>query len=309
MNINIISGFLGAGKTTLLNKLLPAFGDKTVVIENEFGEISIDSQRIGSQVPIHEIYAGCICCSLVSDFQQTIKEIAMNPFADQILIEPSGVGQLSDIIRACETVSSKLEQDISIGRVMTVVDVSAYHDDREEFGEFYLDQIRNTDIIFLSHSDQLQKDILQEYEKDMQALNPGAAIYDGEWMEKEGQELMAFINSFVPRKNGLAATCVELPGEHSFASLLIKDITCQDKDQLIDWIEAWNSGEIGKILRVKGNIKMSGGVAVQIDYTRRHCDIKNAEGAEDGLVFIGTHLEKDRLERYLKGGAEDGQDC
>ena len=303
MNFNIISGFLGAGKTTLLNKLLPVFGDKTVVIENEFGEISIDRQRIDTQVPVREIHAGCICCSLVSDFQQTIKEIAMSSFAEQILIEPSGVGRLSDIIKACETVGAELEQDISIGRLLTVVDVSAYEADKEEFGAFYLDQIKNADIIFSSRSDQIHITKLQEYKKDMQILNPRAAIYEGEWMDKGGRELMSFINSFAPQKIKRASGCPRIPEEHAFDSLLIKHISCRDQRQIVDWIKAWDAGSFGKLLRVKGNVDMTGDKTVQIDYTPHYCDIKDTADEKEGLVFIGTHLEKDRLERYLKGDA------
>ena len=102
MEIQIVTGFLGAGKTTFLNKYLPLLSGKTVVIENEFGEIGIDGDRIQEDIPVREIFAGCICCSLAMDFRKGIKEIAENFYPDRILIEPSGVGRLTDIVKACQ---------------------------------------------------------------------------------------------------------------------------------------------------------------------------------------------------------------
>ena len=102
MDIEIISGFLGAGKTTFLNQYLPLLSGKTAVIENEFGDVGLDGDLIREKVPVRELYAGCICCTLAIDFRQSIREIAETYQPDRIVIEPSGIGKLSDVIKACE---------------------------------------------------------------------------------------------------------------------------------------------------------------------------------------------------------------
>ena len=101
MEIQIVSGFLGAGKTTFLNKYLPLLGGNTVVIENEFGDVGLDGELIQGDLPVKELYAGCICCSLALDFQKGIKELAEQFHPDRIVIEPSGVGRLTDVVKAC----------------------------------------------------------------------------------------------------------------------------------------------------------------------------------------------------------------
>ena len=128
MDIEIISGFLGAGKTTFLNKYLPALSGKTVVIENEFGEIGLEGDLIRTDVPVREIYAGCICCSLSADFRNGIREIAEQFHPDRIVIEPSGVGRLSDIIKVCEKVRDKDGIDIRIRRKIVVLDGGSYEE-------------------------------------------------------------------------------------------------------------------------------------------------------------------------------------
>ena len=136
--IDIISGFLGAGKTTLIKKLLEEklHSEKLVIIENEFGEIGIDGSLLKkSNVKIKEINSGCICCTLVGEFEKAIEEVVTKYKPDRIIIEPSGVGKLSDIIKACDT--PKLKNLITINMIITVVDVIKYELYIDNFGEFF----------------------------------------------------------------------------------------------------------------------------------------------------------------------------
>ena len=147
MEVQVVSGFLGAGKTTFLNHYLPALAGKTVLIENEFGEVGLDGELIQEDIPVREIYAGCICCSLAIDFRQGIKEIAEKFSPDQIVIEPSGVGRLSDIVKACQKAREKEGIDLTITKLIAMVDVKSFEEYREDFGDFYLDQIQHAGLI------------------------------------------------------------------------------------------------------------------------------------------------------------------
>ena len=155
--IDIISGFLGAGKTTLIKKLLAeAFqGEKLVLIENEFGEISIDGGFLKeSGVQISEMSSGCICCSLVGDFNKALKDVQAQFHPDRILIEPSGVGKLSDVTRAVEGVAEHL--DVQLNSFVTVADVNKVKMYMKNFGEFYDDQISHASCILLSRTQPLR---------------------------------------------------------------------------------------------------------------------------------------------------------
>ena len=161
--IDIISGFLGAGKTTLIKKLLAeAFpGEKLVLIENEFGEISIDGGFLKeSGVQISEMSSGCICCSLVGDFNQALKDVADQFHPDRILIEPSGVGKLSDVIVAVENTAAEMPE-LKLNSFVTVADASKVKVYMKNFGEFYNNQIESAGTIVLSRTQKLSQEKLE----------------------------------------------------------------------------------------------------------------------------------------------------
>ena len=136
----------GAGKTTFLKQYLPLLTGKTVVIENEYGEIGLDGDLIQSDIPVKEIYAGCICCSLAVDFRNGIREIARQYQPDRIVIELR-VGKLSDIVKVCEKVGDRDGVELEVTQRIAVVDGSSYEEYADGFGAFYLDQIRQAQII------------------------------------------------------------------------------------------------------------------------------------------------------------------
>ena len=160
--INIFSGFLGAGKTTLIKRLISeAFaGEKLVLIENEFGEIGVDGaflQEAGIQVT--EMNSGCICCSLVGDFRKALHQVVEQYHPDRILIEPSGVGKLSDVTRAVESVAQD-DPEVSLNAFVTVADVNKVKLYMKNFGEFYNDQVEHASAIFLSRTDTISEEKL-----------------------------------------------------------------------------------------------------------------------------------------------------
>ena len=193
--IDIVSGFLGAGKTTLIKKLLAeAFpGEKLVLIENEFGEISIDGGFLkDSGVQISEMSSGCICCSLVGDFNKALKDVHEQFHPDRILIEPSGVGKLSDVIVAVEN-AVKDVPDMQLNSFVTVADATKVKVYMKNFGEFYNNQIESAGTIILSRTQRLSQEKLEAAVALLREKNPNAAILTTPWDQLDGMIILSAI--------------------------------------------------------------------------------------------------------------------
>ena len=203
--IDIFSGFLGAGKTTLIKKLLQEVyaGQKIVLIENEFGEIGIDGgflQEAG--IEITEMNSGCICCSLVGDFGEALKKVMAEYHPDRILIEPSGVGKLSDVAQAVERAETA---DMEIGCMVTVADATKCKIYMKNFGEFYNNQIENAGTIILSRTSNMKEDKLQAAVSLLREKNPDAVIVTTPWENLTGQQLMEAMEQKDSLQKALAA--------------------------------------------------------------------------------------------------------
>ena len=208
--IDIFSGFLGAGKTTLIKKLIKEAynGEKLVLIENEFGEIGIDGgfmQEAGIQV--NEMNSGCICCSLVGDFAEALEKVKKEYAPDRILIEPSGVGKLSDVIRAVEGVT---DEKTILNSFCAVADAKKCKMYMKNFGEFYNDQIENASCIILSHTASLSEDKLSECVKLIREHNKDAQIITTDWEEIDGKIILDAIE----KHNTLEEDLQALKEEH-----------------------------------------------------------------------------------------------
>ncbi len=193
--IDIISGFLGAGKTTLIKKLLAeAFpGEKLVLIENEFGEISIDGGFLKeSGVQISEMSSGCICCSLVGDFHQALKDVQEQFHPDRILIEPSGVGKLSDVIVAVENTAADVPE-LKLNSFVTVADAAKVRVYMKNFGEFYNNQIESAGTIILSRTQKLSQEKLEAAVNMLREKNADAAILTTPWDSLSGKTILSAI--------------------------------------------------------------------------------------------------------------------
>ena len=191
--IDIISGFLGAGKTTLIKKLLSeAFpGEKLVLIENEFGEISIDGGFLKeSGVQISEMSSGCICCSLVGDFGKALKDVKAQFQPDRILIEPSGVGKLSDVVVAVQNTIAEVP-DMVLDSFVTVADGTKVKVYMKNFGEFYNNQIESAGTILLSRTQKLSQEKLEAAVALLREKNPDAAILTTPWDQLDGKAILS----------------------------------------------------------------------------------------------------------------------
>ena len=191
MKIDIFSGFLGAGKTTLIKKLIQEAyaGEKVVLIENEFGEIGIDGgflQEAG--INITEMNSGCICCSLVGDFSKALQEVATQYAPDRIIIEPSGVGKLSDVIKAAANAHIDGAQ---LNAFCTVVDAAKCKMYMKNFGEFFNDQVENASCIILSHTDKLSSEKLQAAVSLLKEKNGTATMVTAPWDSLDGKAILA----------------------------------------------------------------------------------------------------------------------
>ena len=205
--IDIFSGFLGAGKTTLIRKLIQEAyqGEKLVLIENEFGDIAIDGGFLqDAGVQITEMNSGCICCTLVGDFTKALKKVIADYAPDRILIEPSGVGKLSDVAAAVERV-----EDAKIGSKVTVVDAGKAKMYARNFGEFFNDQVVSADLIVMSRTDTAGEKKVLEATELLKSMNAEAGLITTPWAELDGKQILSAM-----QENGLRAEMEEMKHEH-----------------------------------------------------------------------------------------------
>lgn len=311
MEIQIISGFLGAGKTTFLNQYLSALEGSTVIIENEFGDIGLDGELIRQEdVPVREIVAGCICCSLALDFREGIREISEKFHPDRIMIEPSGVGRLSDIIKACQKARDKDGISLEITKLITIVDLASFEEYADGFGEFYLDQIQRARILFLSHLDEMTAEKRKVQMIRLKKLNPGALLYEGDFRRLGEEELVEMIRMIENYENSSEEmTAPELPADKVFSSIAVLDPGEMTEKDLTYILEVLRRKEYGHVLRAKGIISLKPGGRVRFDYTpsagryetygtKSECTREPLK--RDKVIIIGCGLEENRLRELFR---------
>ena len=214
--IDIFSGFLGAGKTTLIKKLIKESfaGQKVVLIENEFGEIGIDGGFLKeSGIQINELNAGCICCSLVGDFRAALQQVVEQYHPDRIVIEPSGVGKLSDVTRAVEGVAEHL--DVQLSSFVTVADVNKVKMYMKNFGEFYDDQISHASCIILSRTQNATEEKIAAAVAMLREKNPTATIVTTAWDALTGEQILKALSTKDDFKAELIAMAAKANEEHA----------------------------------------------------------------------------------------------
>lgn len=316
VKVDIISGFLGAGKTTLIKKLLegPLQDKKVVVVENEYGEIGIDGRLLSETgVVIKEITSGCICCSLTGDFIKALQEIVTTYDVDRIIIEPSGVGALSEVIHAVEKASEDL---LTFGCVATVVDVTKYIMYKEAFGDFFIDQAESAKTIILSRTDlpTVTEKLINEVSSDLRMLNPHAAIITDPLNTMVPEQLLYLLEEGdLPEEE-----CPhgdhdhehhehhehEADGVFSTVGIEIKaHYTAEEIRQLLE--ELSDTGRFGYVLRAKGIIFSENGSGLAFDMVPGETEVKEAETPkEGGISVIGTGLQIEKIRKHFVKSTE-----
>lgn len=213
--IDIVSGFLGAGKTTLIKKLLKEAlaGEQVVLIENEFGKIGIDGGFLKEAgIEIKEMNSGCICCSLVGDFGTSLKEVLSKYTPDRILIEPSGVGKLSDVMKAVEDATESA--DVQLGSAVAVVDAKKCKVYLKNFGEFFANQIAHAGTVILSRTGEMKEEKINQCMELIRGLNEKAAIITTPWEELEGVKILEAMEHAKDLESELMAEVIAEHDEH-----------------------------------------------------------------------------------------------
>ena len=306
MKIIIVSGFLGAGKTTFLNRCLRLFSEKTVVIENEFGDIGIDGALLAGGTAVKEIAAGCICCSLAGDFRRAVAEIAEKGGAERLFIEPSGIARLTDVVNACEGAAAALGAHIS--QKITVVDLKEFDESLESFGIFYEDQIIGADKIFLTRVSETDAEKAALALKKITRLNPSADVCSDDFRTMGDEALLSFIeaSAHIRPETGGAVDMEEIEEieDATFESVSINEPREVTEEELRAIFAKLRSGRYGRILRAKGIIKDCAGTRLRFDYTPNSDDIVSAAGCPAGCaaVLIGSSLRADEIRGLFEGG-------
>lgn len=293
MEIQIISGFLGAGKTTFLNKYLPLLPGKTVVLENEFGKIGLDGGLIEGDVPVRELSSGCICCSLAADLRTAIREVAEAYAPDRILIEPSGVAMLGDVINAGKGAQLPADMEPRFTKRVTIVDAACFSAYAKGF-PFYLEQAENAGIIFLSHLEKTDEAQVAQVVEELRRCNPRAVIYDGDWRKLDGDTLLALIEQSPDPAEGDEPAHYDIPdAENLFTSVSIarpRQLSAADPTA---FLAALAEGVCGRVLRAKGYLPCAGGMYyIDLTMSGSVCRPAEAEGHSGGLVVIGSGLDR-----------------
>lgn len=294
MELEIISGFLGAGKTTFINKYIPLLPKNIAIIENEFGKIGLDGDLIQAD-NIKEIYAGCICCSLRGDFEDGILDVYNRYKPEKIIIEPSGVGRLSDIIKACKAAIKSIE-GASLTKLIVIVDASSYFEFKEDFGPFFMDQIHHANIIFLSHLSEYQGD-MDILVKDIKTENKTALFCNVDFNDLDANSLLELINSQDKVKNKILKN-ISVPENMVFSSFSKDTFSKSSLEELRNFLDNITSDHFGSVLRVKGICSINN-ESYKFDYTKTSTNIvKVEEGFASKIIVIGLNLD-DSLKEML----------
>ena len=318
--IDVVSGFLGAGKTTLIKKLLKEAldGTKVVLIENEFGEIGIDGGFLKeSGIEIKEMNSGCICCSLVGDFGTSLKEVLTTYSPERVLIEPSGVGKLSDVLKAVEDVAQDL--DVEVNSAVAVVDASKCKMYMKNFGEFFINQVEYAGTIILTRADKTSQEKMNACVEMLRQHNEKATIIttpldqlDGKTVLEtiEGadklEDMMKEMLEHVHEEHDEHCTCVchdhhhDHHGHHHadevFTSWGMETPNTYTPERMEEILTALDSGEYGAILRAMGMVPAGDGTWVYYDYVPEEHDIREGKPAVTGKIcVIGSNLAEEKL--------------
>ena len=301
MKIDIIAGFLGAGKTTLIKQLLKEVSkkEKIVIIENEIGEVNIDAIDLQDlKASIKEITSGCICCTLSSNLKSIIETIEEEGSVDRIIIEPTGLAVLSDLLGIFDYIHNSL---FKINLIITILDVLELDMFAGNFGTFFTDQIRNSDIIILSKIEKASSSDIEFAKYYANNLNPNVPIIDVNWdkLNIEGLEYVIQKEYSIQKR----------PHQHDeyeqlldgFENILVKPKELYSKEKVYSILNNIKSNSYGNVIRMKGFLSLDEKTTMKIDYVLGQIYITEKNAPSDRvLVIIGRDLKANKLEELFK---------
>ncbi|MEI3339450.1 MAG: CobW family GTP-binding protein [Eubacterium sp.] len=327
--IDIISGFLGAGKTTFIKKMLEEVfsGEKVVLVENEYGEVGIDGGFLkDSGIEIKELNSGCICCSLVGDFSRSLNEVIETYHPDRILIEPSGVGKLSDVMSSVKKMEE--DHDVKLNALVTVANAMKASKQMKAFGEFFNNQIQNATTIVLSRTQNTPEAKLELCVREIQALNPKAAIITTPWDEISGEQILRVVEQQKSLMEEMMAEYEEHHHDHDhdhdhehhhdhdggrdhdhhdhhadevFTSWGKETPHKFTRERIEEILKIFcETEDYGTILRSKGMVPAEDGTWIYFDMVPGEYELREGEPDYTGrLCVIGTDIEEHKLEELF----------
>lgn len=316
--VDIISGFLGAGKTTLIKKLIKEslYNEKVVLIENEFGEIGIDGSFLkDAGIIINEMNSGCICCSLVGDFSEALIKVVDEYHPDRIVIEPSGVGKLSDVIKAVQDVHN---DELMLNSFIAVIDAKKCRIYSKNFGEFFNNQIEYASTIILSRTQDIEHEKLHQVIDIIKELNKSANIITTPWDQLTGDTIMNALENkdslkdILMKEADICPTCGHHHEHHHhdhehhhehhhadevFTSLGKETIKAYTKEELETILKTlMKADNLGYILRAKGVIPTNNKQWLHFDFVPSEYEIRNGEADYTGrFCIIGKDLDEEKI--------------
>ncbi len=303
IKLDIISGFLGSGKTTLIKKILDFYkNEKVVVIENEFGEIGIDGSIIKKDgLDIIELQNGCICCSMKLKFKDTILKVAKEFNPDRIIIEPTGIAMLSEILSMINNDEIKL--NFSINSLVTVIDVINYFDYIESFGEFFEDQIISAKTLLLSKNNLLEDEEIDSVVKSLKSLNENVDIINKDWNDLLIEDLLVdnMKNNINEKYKKIKKFDLISTNMKSISSVSISNLKINETEKIEEIFDDFSNGKYGKILRAKGFLKSVLNNTLEFNYVNGQYNIKESDiKTTSKICIIGSELQKEKLKNIFK---------
>lgn len=314
IKIDIISGFLGAGKTTLIKKLISEelFKEKIALIENEFGEIGIDGSILkNTKVDVKEINAGCICCNITGDFIKALQEVIEKYKPERIIIEPSGVAKLSEIIKICS--DKELSKLAQINMIITVADILKYELYLANFGEFYRNQLLSANTIVLSRTQKASLERLVEVKDKISCLNDKAFVVSTPWENISARRIIEISENRERNNLEREINLIKRPAaagfrvergrssNEAFESLGFETVRRFSSNLLKNMLDRINKEAVyGEVLRVKGIVQLDKGEWIQFDYVPDEFETRKFTPDYSGRIcIIGVNLNKNLLRQLF----------
>ncbi|MBU5454812.1 GTP-binding protein [Caproiciproducens sp. MSJ-32] len=311
VKVDIYSGFLGAGKTFLMKKLINegVYENNIAIIENEFGEVSIDGDILReSNIEVKEINSGCICCEVTGDFKEGVLEIIDKYNPDRILIEPSGVAKLTDILKIFK--DNRLLEKVKLENIITVIDPEKFNMYIENFKSFYEDQIRNTGKIVLSRTQKIDSYKLDEIIGEIRKINSRVVIISEPWNNLRAEEILESnsIKKFIIKEGRFSKGLLnskksnDKKANEVFETIAIYPTSKLSKNELISKFNFISkSKSYGDILRAKGIVKLIDGTSGQFDFVKDEFVMREIKGNDKNVIsIIGLKLNKEELGKLFK---------